>query len=85
MNSIKIAQSYIYSQWFVSTIERDSSAMVSPPLRFYETIVWEWNPATKENGKMLYIGEGGESYHSEVCRTLIINGLDGLKSLEEEA
>lgn len=36
--------------FFVSTIMRDSSAAISPPPRFAETMTWEMNWATQERG-----------------------------------
>lgn len=57
-----ILKTYVYTDagcYYVSTIERDSSAMVSPPMRFNETIAWEWNKETRERGNIVMMeGEG---------------------------
>ena len=45
MDDEKVIQSYVWHngrQFFVSTINRDSSAMMEPPAhRYSETLVWE--------------------------------------------
>lgn len=63
MNDITKAQTYVYregSAFFISTNERDSSAMISPPLRFMETIVWEWNCETRQRGHI--VGQYGDNF-----------------------
>lgn len=75
MNSVTVIQSYLFFGdvgFFVSTIERDSSAAVSPPPRFFETMVWEWDKTTKERGNLLLqFGRNSENrpyeLHSLVC------------------
>ncbi len=75
MNSEKQLQSYVFNKdraFFVSTIERDSSAAISPPPRYMETIAWEWDEEKKERGKILHqAGEGGAtSQHFNMCKAL---------------
>lgn len=58
MNNESICKTYIkhQDQWyFVSTIERDSSAPVNPAPRYLETIVWEYEYETGRRGKLLGI------------------------------
>lgn len=38
--------------WNVSTIARRSSAQEAPGSVYDETIVWEWNPETRERAEM---------------------------------
>jgi hypothetical protein len=74
--SITQIQSYVHhggKAWFVSTIERDSSAAVIPSPRYNETIVWEWNPVTRERGEMLTTFEDRKNsiaMHQRVCASL---------------
>ena len=71
----KIIQSYVWhddKRFFVSTIERDSSADLGPR-RYNETIVWEWPEGQKERGKM--IAQEGDSRfsiftHNKLCNDL---------------
>ena len=63
--------------FFVSTIERDSSAMVAPPPpRFNETIAWEYNYSLRERGcQVAHVGDGPAfTQHTEVCRQLFADG-----------
>lgn len=57
MDKDTIAQTYVAhnGRWFfVSTINRESSAMIEPPVPWYaETLAWEWNPDTKERGEIV--------------------------------
>ena len=56
MSDVTIAQTEVNhnGKWFfVSTIERDSSAAVSPPPRYFETLVWEYDRATGERGAIV--------------------------------
>jgi hypothetical protein len=39
--------------FFVSTIMRDSSAAISPPPRFAETLTWEYDWNTNERGNIV--------------------------------
>ena len=75
MISNKVIQSYVFSGdqcFFVSTIERDSSAMLAPG-RYNETLVWEYFPDKRERGKLLYEGEDLSGYidtHQDYCKKL---------------
>ena len=51
-----LAQTYVWhgeALFFVSTINRDSSAIAAGPHRFSETIVWECDPRTRERGALI--------------------------------
>lgn len=73
-------QTYVFNKdraFYVSTVERDSSAMIEPPaMRYMETIVWDWNAHTKKRGRLLYqIGDGAAAIqHFNVCRQLYFFG-----------
>ena len=72
--SDKIIQSYVFfgdgRAWFVSTIERDYDTYVGT-VRGRETMVWDWNPATRERGdRIVYQGDEGLDGHLLVCRSL---------------
>lgn len=71
---VSIASSYVRHNarwWNVSTIYRESSALVSD-LWYEETIVWEWNPETKVRGAMLACGS--KPGHAATVASLISNG-----------
>ncbi|MGH1361011.1 MAG: hypothetical protein ACRBC3_19805 [Burkholderiaceae bacterium] len=80
MDSIKRIQSYVYHGdkcFFVSTMERDSSAMVSPPPRYNETMVWVWDEETRERqGHFIYMTGDTLSLdgHFDMCRQLLKTG-----------
>ena len=73
-------KSYVWHKdqcYFISTIERDSSAMVGPPSpRFHETIAWEYDWNSIERGKMIaQEGAGGAfEQHYWVCKQLFTHG-----------
>lgn len=59
MTNDRVAKSYIWHNeqcYFVSTIERDSSAMLGPR-RYNETMVWEFDWTKNERGSLIYQGE----------------------------
>lgn len=61
--------------FFVSTIDRNSSSMYGG--RYAETIVWEWNSATKERGDLIHMEEafqGSIRKHNLVCEELYKHG-----------
>lgn len=70
---VKIMQTYVYHEdkvFFVSMIERNSSAMLAPEVRYHEWIAWPiTDPKTLERGRMLYQGSGFKTY-CEVIRQL---------------
>lgn len=75
----KVIQSFVYhceKCFFVSTIERDSSAVLAPG-RYNETIVWEYDDEKRERGAMLYTGgciTGSIRTHIEICKTIYDTG-----------
>ena len=78
--SDKVIQSYVWHEgkrYFISTIERDSSAM-EYPMRYNETIVWEWQEGEKERGEMVLQDEdmnGSIRKHQEICLRIYENGI----------
>lgn len=67
----QVIQTYVRRRWFVSTCLRESSSMLSDGLTYLETIVWEWDPDTRERGKMLFCQEGNAARHFDLCRRLL--------------
>lgn len=52
-----VIQSYVIRDneaFFVSTTERESSALTAPGFRYNEIRVWEWNFEKRERGGLLY-------------------------------
>jgi hypothetical protein len=76
----RLIQSYVLNNYVVSTIFRESSACTQSPLCYFETIVWTWNPATRERGEMLCCEDSGLSAktalknHFELIENLITTG-----------
>lgn len=72
------------TSWCVSTGWRESSAAISSPPWFAETIVWEWDG--KNRGQILHT-DGLNSYclivHSEVCEMLLSGGIKALEAEKE--
>jgi len=71
--------SYVWHKgqcYFVSTIERDSSANVPPVPRFMETIAWEYDWDARQRGSMVATEGSGSavSQHFEMCQQLHRNG-----------
>lgn len=61
--------------FYVSTIDRTSSSMYGG--RYAETIVWEWDNATKQRGDIVHMGEGMEGSirtHFSICEKLYKDG-----------
>lgn len=75
MASNEVIKSYVWHNsrcFFVSTIERDSSAMLYEH-RYNETIVWEYDWETSKRGELLFMGEdivGSVNRHLEMCKEL---------------
>ena len=71
----RIIKSYVWhgnNCFFVSTIERDSSAMLGPR-RFNETIVWAFDWEKNESGELISTlgGSRGSIFtHLQVCQFL---------------
>ena len=76
----KIIQSYVWhndKRYFVSTIERDSSAIAYPE-RYNETIVWEWPEGENHRGEMLIQDEdikGSIKKHQAICLEIYQKGI----------
>lgn len=74
----RILKSYVWHGdecYFVSTIERDSSAMYGG--RYNETIVWLFDWFKQERGSILHQGEdctGSIETHQDIVKTLYSKG-----------
>ena len=79
MNNDRVIKTYVWHKdqcFFVSTIERDSSAF-GDTSRFNETIVWECDWATGKRGEILYThgsGRGSIDRHLQICKEFYKNG-----------
>lgn len=73
-------KSYVWHKdkcFFVSTIERDSSAAVAPPApRYFETIAWDYDWDTGERGSSVGMEGDGPAFlqHFLMCETLYKHG-----------
>lgn len=79
MDDRRIIKSYVWHNdkcFFVSTIERDSSAAISPPPRYFETIAWWYDWEIGERGDMVAHAGRGQALaqYVDVCRQLIETG-----------
>lgn len=78
--SFTVIQSYVFREnaaWFVSTINRASSATLGWGRRYHETLVWAWDPKTRGREQLLWSGEdivGAITTHVAVCRRLYETG-----------
>lgn len=75
-----VIQSYVFQQgteraYFVSTIDRESSAALAYGARYLETMVWRWENKTRTD--LIYSGEGSTE-HFRVCKHLMVHGEEGL-------
>lgn len=67
----QLIMSIVKKKYFVSTIWRKASTIVE--MWYFETIVWEWDDATRERGQMLDMSDHGTSpemaigKHSNTC------------------
>ncbi len=74
--SDKVMQSYVWHDgkcFFVSTINRESSEVLAYGHRYAETMVWEYDPETRERGDLVGQFDGVEGTigtHVSVCRKL---------------
>ena len=72
-----LIQSYVMRKYFVSTAYRRSSAAVSPPPWYYETIIWEWDDKKRECGEMKAVMDSGRTpkvalrSHFGICFNLV--------------
>lgn len=63
-------ESYVRERWRVSTAWRRSSACMNSPPWYYETIVWEWDPATNTDGELLSCEGSSIDDHFKKCAEL---------------
>lgn len=61
--------------YFVSSIDRESSAALAYGARYVETLVWRWERGTRTD--LIYTGEGPKE-HFRVCEFLMKHGEEGL-------
>lgn len=80
MSDSRQIKSYVWHGgkcFFVSTIERDSSAMEGPR-RYNETIVWDYDYEKRERGAMILqegCTEGSIWMHNRICEALYLSGV----------
>ena len=80
MNKDTLAQTYVRhgdQWWFVSTINRKSSALAYPG-RYAETLVWEIDPKTNERGHIVLQDEAAENsirIHQKIIEQLYNEGI----------
>lgn len=80
MENIRQIKSYVWHNskcYFVSTIERDSSAAVIPARRFNETLVWEYDWDARERGELIHNTghpRGNILAHWSICDQLYRHG-----------
>lgn len=90
MDDKRVIQSYVSymdKSYMVSTIERDSSALCSPTVRYNETIIWAYDWDTKERGEMLHMDEdfrGSIDTHTELCEKIYQCGIESILSGDNE-
>jgi hypothetical protein len=80
MNDKRILKTYVWHDdecFFVSTSERDSSASVSPPPRFFETFAWKYDWTNQVRGEQVASAGSGPAWkqHAEVCEQLFRHGV----------
>ena len=87
--SEKFIQSFVKDEYMVSTIYRESSAMIEPPANwFYETIVWKWDKKEKTRGDLLEQFDSGTypekaiENHMEICKDYLIKS-DALETINQ--
>jgi hypothetical protein len=87
----RVIKSYVWhgdTCFFVSTIERGSSAVIWQH-RYNETIVWAWDWLTGQRGAMLHIDEdrcGSIEVHEKICALLYKTGeCDGKEASNQKA
>ncbi len=84
MEDVRIIKSYVWHGddcFFISSIERDSSAICEPPpIRFYETIIWKWDWTKKERGELVWSNGGIHTLeqHFLMATALRAGGVEGL-------
>ena len=72
-----LIQSYVMRKFFVSTAYRQSSAAVSSPPWYYETIIWDWDDRKSSRGEMKAVMDSGRTpkvalkSHFGICFNLV--------------
>ena len=79
MTNKRILKSYVWHGadcFFVSTIERDSSADVTPAPRYFETIAWLYDWDDKARIRLVGMDGSGPAFsqHFAMCRQLYDTG-----------
>jgi hypothetical protein len=83
----KLMQTYVWHKglcYFVSTIDRDSSAVLAPG-RYAETMVWEYDFAVGKRLGLVSQGDAAQGsirVHQDICETLFKGGLKALEPRE---
>ena len=78
--NITLAQTYVWHNdkaFFVSTINRECSSPLAYGHIYAETLVWEWNPKTRERGKILgqdECSDGSISAHQNMVQRIFNTG-----------
>ena len=78
-NDDRVIKSYVWHKdrcFFVSTIERDSSAMLDSG-RYNETLVWNYDWATRKGTQLCYQRDcvrGSIRQHLAICQELFDKG-----------
>lgn len=74
----QVMSSYVRRRWNVSTARRLYSIVDATPMVEFETIVWVWNPQTKDREELIYMESCGNSLalavemHTTICRKLAL-------------
>lgn len=80
----RLAKSYIWygkQCFFVSTIDRESSAALAYGARYAETMIWIFDWDKNERGELIHQGEDSEGcidLHMAVCSQLHRHGIRGI-------
>ena len=74
----RVITSYVVSKdkkgFQISTAERSCSSPYAPDLRYFETLVFEWNWELKTTGKLIHQVSGGIDQHILCALHLFNNG-----------
>ena len=79
-----LAQTYVWHEghgFFVSTINRRSSAALAHGAEYAETIVWEWDGKTRERNRI--VGQGESSKDSIYTHQKLVERLYRTGSCDE--
>ena len=78
-----LIQSFVWhnsKRFFVSTIERNCSAITEFLVRYNETIVWDW-PVDEKRGELVFMDEdslGSIEKHISICKCSYEHGEEAL-------